>query len=799
MNDLDKTKAQLVDELAQLRRRVAQLEQADIDRKWVAEALRQSETKFRKLTEKSVVGVYLFQDDNFRYVNPKMAEIFGYDVEDVINKKGLQELVFSEDLPGVERSLRRFMSGKKEPLNAQFRGVRSDGEIIFVEGYGALTDYNGRPAIIGTLLDVTQRIKAAHALETELNTFQQLYDLAVAMTAEHSLEENLSLVVEKSRNALRADTSFLALRDETSGDLCMHTWSGLRTEAFTRLIIPMGAGHGGRVAATGQRRSLEDYFEEMEPLFHDVIRSEGLISGIAVPIKMDDINLGVLYVYNRTKTKFSEVDLDTLSLLGNLAALEISRKRAKARVRESELRYRELYEETKRAEQLYRSLLNASADPIVVYDMDGTATYLNEAHTRVFGWTFEELEGRRIPYVPSENWPETNEMIRKVINGEPFSNQETRRFTKDGHLVNVSVSGSRFLDHEGNPGGFFVILRDISRSKSAEEDLRESKEKYKLLYEASKRGEELYRSLLNSSADAIVIYDMEGNAQYVNRSFTRIFGWTMDELYGRRIPFLPDSERESSIAIIQTLITEGTPCSGFETRRYTRDGGVLDVSISASRYHDHEGVPAGMLVVLCDITHRKQVEEALRKSEEKYRELYAEAERSSKLYRTLLDVSPEPIIVYDVKGIPSYVNPAFTRVFGWTFEELQGKRVDFVPSENWPETQDMIDTVLRGENFSDRETRRYTKSGSVINVSVSGAVFFDNEGTATGSVVHLRDITARKQAEANLAAELKKFQGLYDLAVAMIAERSLDENLELVVEQSRKLLAADKSYVALRA
>jgi PAS domain S-box-containing protein len=798
MNDQDKTKAQLIDELALLRSRVARLEAAAIDGQWVAEALRQSETKFRNLTEKSVVGVYLFQDDCFRYVNPKMAEIFGCEVEDVINKKGLAELVFREDLQQVEQSLKSLASGKTDPLSAQFRGVRSDGEIIFVEGYGARTDYNGRPAIIGTLLDVTQRIKAGRALETELNTFQQLYDLAVAMTADRTLEENLSLVVEKSRNALRADTSFIALRDETSGDLCMHTWSGLRTEAFTRLRIPMGTGHGGKVAATGQRRSLEDYFEEVEPLFHDVIRSEGLISGIAVPIKMGDTNLGVLYVYNRTKTSFIEVDLDTLSLLGNLAAVEISRKRAKARVRESELRFRELYEEAKRSEQLYRSLLNASADPIVVYDMNGEATYLNAAYTRVFGWTFEELAGRRIPYVPPENWPETNEMIRKVMDGEVFSNQETRRYTKDGRLVVVSVSGARFLDHEDNPAGFFVILRDISDSKSVEEALRDNKEKYKLLYEESKRSEELYRSLLNSSADAIVIYDMQGHAQYVNPSFTRIFGWTMEEVSGRRIPFLPDSEREASMAIIQNLIQEGRPCSAFETKRFTRDSRILDVSISASRYHDHGGVPAGMLVVLCDITQRKQVEEALRKSEEKYRELYAEAERSSRLYRTLLDVSPEPVVVYDANGIPSYVNPAFTKVFGWTFEELQGKRVDFVPAENWPETRDMIDTVMRGENFSDRETRRYTKDRRVIDVSVSGAVFADNEGKATGSVVHLRDITARKNAEASLAAELKKFQALYDLAVAMIAERSLDENLELVVEQSRKLLTADKSYVALR-
>lgn len=659
MNDLDKTKAQLIDEVERLRLRVAQLEADDRERNLFVQALQQSETNFRDMTEKSVIGVYLLQDGRFRYVNPKMAEIFGYEREILVERKEIKDLVFSPDLADLERALEGLSLKGAAPFQIRFRGIRGDGSTIFVEAYGAQTDCDGHPAIVGTMMDVTQRVRSARALETELNAFQQLYELALAMTGQHSLEENLSLLVRESRNALAVDTSFIALRDEMRGDLYMHTWSGLRTEALTRLRIPLGVGHGGKVAATGQRRSLEDYFQESEALFHDVIRSEGLISGIAVPIAMDGTNLGVLYAYNRTRTRFSEADMDVLSLMGNLAAVEISRWRAKDRLRDSESRYKELYEDTK-------------------------------------------------------------------------------------------------------------------------------------------RGEQLYRSLLNSSADAIVIYDMDGNARYVNPAFTRIFGWTMDELLGRRIPFLPDSERDASMAIINQLIEEGTPCSGFETKRSTRDGRLVDVSISASRYHDHEGVPAGMLVVLCDITHRKHVEEALRRSEEKYRDLYAEAQQTSKLYRTLLDVSPEPIVVYDVEGIPSYVNPAFTEVFGWTFQELQGKRVDFVPEENWPETQDMIDTVMRGENFSDRETRRFTKDGRVIDVSVSGAVFFDNEARPTGSVVHLRDITSRKRAEANLAAELKKFQALYDLAVAMIAERSLDQNLEVVVEQSRKILAADKAYVALR-
>ncbi len=338
------------------------------------------------------------------------------------------------------------------------------------------------------------------------------------------------------------------------------------------------------------------------------------------------------------------------------------------------------------------------------------------------------------------------------------------------------------------------LIEEINRLRRR----AEPEENHRRLHDEASRREELYHSLLKSSADAIVIYDMDGSAQYVNPSFTRIFGWTQEDVQGRRIPFLPESEREVSLAKIEETLREGTLYGIFETKRLTKAGTLVDISISASRYHDHDGRPAGLLTILRDITDRKQAEAKLRESEERYRELYEEAERRRQLYRTLLDVSPDPIIVYDMTGIPKYSNPAFTRVFGWTFEELEGKRTDFVPEENWPETRAMIAKVLKGEDFSDTETRRYTKDGRIIDVSISGATFPDKSGEPSGSVVHLRDITPRKRAEAKLAAELKKFQVLYDLALAMSAERTLNENLALIVEKSRQLLGSDKAFLALR-
>ena len=159
------------------------------------------------------------------------------------------------------------------------------------------------------------------------------------------------------------------------------------------------------------------------------------------------------------------------------------------------------------------------------------------------------------------------------------------------------------------------LHREITERKRAEAELRKSQEKYKALFEESKKAEEVYRSLLHSSADGIVIYDFEGRTNYISPAFTQLFGWKFEEVKGKRIPFLPESETEATLGIIKELVENGKPCHGFETKRYTKNGHLLDVSISASRYDDHEGKPAGTLAILRDISDRKKLEAQLQQAQ----------------------------------------------------------------------------------------------------------------------------------------------------------------------------------------
>jgi len=276
----------------------------------------------------------------------------------------------------------------------------------------------------------------------------------------------------------------------------------------------------------------------------------------------------------------------------------------------------------------------------------------------------------------------------------------------------------------------FQIEEDrIAERKRSEQELRDSQERY--------------RAVLEACPDPVIVYDMEGKGIYVDPAFTKVFGWTQEELLGKKIDYVPDENWPETQMMIDKVMA-GESFSGVESRRYTKDGNIIDVSISVATYLDRDGIPVGSVHILRDITDRKRAEGALRESEQRH--------------RTVLEASPDPIVVYDMEGKGTYINPAFTQVFGWTQEELLGKKLDYVPDENWPETQMMIEKVKAGESFSDVESRRYTKDGKILDVSISTGIYLDRDGIPVGSVHILRDITDRKRAEERLKEAMAELQ-----------------------------------------
>ena len=139
--------------------------------------LQHSEVKFRSLVEQSVVGVYAIQDGRFAYANPRLAELYGYSMEELMAPGfNLRQSVFEEDWPIVEEQIKRRMSGEVNSAHYTFRAQRKDGSVIHVEVMGSRADYNGKPSILGTAIDVTERKVAESKLAEASNLLETLLD-----------------------------------------------------------------------------------------------------------------------------------------------------------------------------------------------------------------------------------------------------------------------------------------------------------------------------------------------------------------------------------------------------------------------------------------------------------------------------------------------------------------------------------------------------------------------------------------------------------------------------------------------
>lgn len=144
------------------------------DRKHAEASLRQAEAKFRCLVEQSITGIYIIQDGVFKYVNPKFAEIFGYSVAEVIDSIPFQYLVHEQDRSAVQRNISERIAGKRDTIHYSFRGLRKDGQPIQVEVHGSKASYQDRPAVIGMLLDISERRRFETALTESEEKFRTL-------------------------------------------------------------------------------------------------------------------------------------------------------------------------------------------------------------------------------------------------------------------------------------------------------------------------------------------------------------------------------------------------------------------------------------------------------------------------------------------------------------------------------------------------------------------------------------------------------------------------------------------------
>ncbi|RJR17307.1 MAG: diguanylate cyclase [Nitrospiraceae bacterium] len=328
-------------------------------RKQTEAYLQESESKFRNLSERSVAGIYLIQDDKFRYVNPVLARIFGYSVTEMKDILGPEDVTLPVDWPLVRENLRKRVSGESDSANYSFRGIKKNRDVIHVEVYGSRTQFLGRPAVIGTLLDITDRIRAAerlhHALEEsqrrqneisamletlkqrEEQLIRQSYDLA-ARNADISILYKVSSAINRTidmdelfPNILNTIFEIDLLKVERKGGIFLVNGDKMTLIAHTGCQDNFTENHRnmkvgmclcGLVAETGEIIISENSDNDcLHTLRYPGMACHG---HIILPLKTADTVVGVLFLYLPANSRIDEKIMQTLISVGNLIGIAIS-------------------------------------------------------------------------------------------------------------------------------------------------------------------------------------------------------------------------------------------------------------------------------------------------------------------------------------------------------------------------------------------------------------------------------------------------------------------------------------------
>jgi PAS domain S-box-containing protein len=363
--------------------------------------------------------------------------------------------------------------------------------------------------------------------------------------------------------------------------------------------------------------------------------------------------------------------------------------------------------------------------PVVVADRTGRVLTASLVILSMFGWDREEeLIGRPVTdFVAPEERARAADNIARVLAGELKSPVLYRALRKNGDVFAIEVSAALIRDDDGSPTGLSLLVLEMTEDQRAEADLAQERS--------------LLKALMDNIPDHVYFKDADGRFTMISKSTAESFGLSdPSQAVGKTdFDFFTEEHARPAFEDEQEIMRTGLPIVDLEERETRLNGAETWASTTKLARIDADGKTLGTMGISRDITERKQTEQKLRESEEKY--------------RTLVEKANEAIyIVQD--GVFVFTNPRMADLLGIPAAELEGKPfLDFIFSEDRELVGARYAKRVAGEPVADRyDFRMIGAGGQTIWVFLSAAAIQWNGRSA--SLHMLSDVTARKQAEAEL-------------------------------------------------
>lgn len=649
------------------------------------------EQRFHQIVN-NILDIIVELDVNgiFTYVSPQVYDILGYNPDELIGGEGLK-FIHPEDLKKSMKEMGDLLKNNNndsvKKLSIESRVLHKKGHYISLSAKGSLVEIEGDKKIIVVVSDVTEQLKAKQKLKESEEKFRTIIENAKEGYYEVDLEGNFTFFNSALSNLLKYSPKEL-----------------------------MGMNFKNYMNDKNRKLTFK--------AFNKVYRT-----GVELPaFQYELINKNEENLYGESSIYLRyDSDGEKIGFSGFIRDIS-ERKKAEQKLKESEGKYRNLSNQ-------YEMLLESITDSIFALNSDWEYILVNKSAENINSLSRDEIIGKKMqdlfPGIEDTPFFKIYESVMNTRNEERIIESFTH---PDGE--------TRFYDLSVYPihQGILCISRDVTEEKEIQQELEESEEKYRSLFNNMNAGFAFHEVIVDDEKKPIDYKYIE-----VNPAFEKLTGLKTEDMIGKNVSEVLPGIKDDPADWIGKFGNVGLTGIPISVEDYSEP---IDRWYKVAGYSPKKGYFA---VTFTDITERKKSEQNLKESEEKYRQF--------------IEDSLEGVWVIDENANTTLVNPSMSKILGYSVEELIGKNLfEFVPQEDIEITNKHLENRRNGikEEF---EKEFIQKDGKKVYTRLISSPNFDNNGNYAGSFAFVSDITEKKEAEQKLKESEEKFRTIAEQSV----------------------------------
>jgi len=567
-----------------VRRALREAEQNTLRQQAEMELIRR-EKYFRALTHNSLdVLSILSREGVFQYNSPSLKRVLGYEPQELYGKS-VFAFVHPDDLPQVTQVFQQGLRRRELTAAQEFRVRHQDGRWIYLESVGQnrLDDPD-----VGAVVVNSRDVTARKHIERQRDALSNLGRRLSSVTSAGEAAKIIQAVADElfGWDVFMLDL-YLAETDDIQPILDVDTMDGRRVEVMMGRPTHKPSGVARRIIQKGAELILRDRPTALLPdaiPFGDTSRPSASL--MFAPVRSRAKVIGILSIHSYTPCAYTQGDLDTLQVLADYCGGALERVRAEQAFRESEQRFRGLFE--------------GSPEAIFVEDLAGNVLDANPAACRLHGLQHDQLVGKNVrDLVPPQRRDEVEAIFKRVA-AEELNRMEGESWAADGRVTPVEIHAARVS--YGGQTAVLLHVRDVSERKQAEAALRSS--------------EMLFHSVWENSVDGMRLTDENGTIVAVNDAYCRLVDMERTHLEGKLLTIVyahPD-QRERILSRYRERFRDRAIERQAE-RRLTLHNGNTVILENTNSFVELRGQPPLLLGLFRDMTAHKRLEEQLRQSQ----------------------------------------------------------------------------------------------------------------------------------------------------------------------------------------